>query len=71
MSEQEQAAEAAPKARKGSKVNVGVRSKADDQKEIENQIAKAEAAGLEVVVEDGMKFLVERGEGITIKTRIE
>lgn len=71
MSEQEQAPEAAPKARKWSKVNVGVRSKADDQKEIESQIAKAEAAGLEVVTEDGKKFLVERGEGITIKTRIE
>ena len=53
-----------------TKVNVGPRSKAEDKKAVEDQIAAATATGDELVEEGGMKWLVKRENGLTIKTRV-
>ena len=60
-----------PKApRKGGKVNVGVRTAADDQKAADEKVAAEIETGKELVEEDGARFIVERLPGMTIKTRI-
>ena len=53
-----------------TKVNVGPRSKAEDQKALAAQIEAAVETGEELIEEGGQQWLVKRENGLTIKTRI-
>lgn len=56
---------------KTSKVNVGHRTKAEDDAALEALVAAETSGGKKVVTENGAKYLVEKtATGLTIKTRI-